>query len=173
MNKKTLEFYSAIADMLDNPKVLSMIDYVQHGGTTCLEHCLLVSYMSYRICKILGLDATAAARGGMLHDFFLYDWHEEGSHIGIRGGITKMHGFSHPEIALKNAEAHFDISERERDIILRHMWPLTIRPPKYAESIVVCLADKICAVAEVVGLHRIMRMSKVTNRALKEAEAVG
>ena len=169
----TLDFYTAISEFIGNDKVLSMADFVQHGGTTCLDHSLLVSYMSYRICSFLKLDAKAAARGALLHDFFLYDWHEEGSHIGFRGGLRKMHGFSHPETALKNAEAIFSLSEKEKNIIVRHMWPLTITPPKYLESLIVCLADKICAVAEASGIYRYMKMRGVAQGALKEAEAVG
>ena len=44
----------------------------------------------------------------------------------------------------------------ERDIIKRHMFPLNIRPPKYRESWIVCLADKICAVNEFFAARRLL-----------------
>ena len=37
------------------------------------------------------------------------------------------------------------LSKMEEDIIKRHMWPLTFVPPRYAESLVVCLVDTFCS----------------------------
>ena len=77
-------------------------------------------------------------RGALLHDYFLYDWHE-------KSDDHRLHGFTHPARALKNAEEIFDLSVVEKDIIKRHMFPLTPVPPAYRESYLVCLADKICS----------------------------
>jgi uncharacterized protein len=141
-NFSTCEYLGHVRDLIAHRAVVSMTHYSQHGHTTCLEHSLRVSYTSYKICKRLGLDARSAARGGLLHDFFLYDWHEKNSHRGL-------HGFTHPKAALKNAEHYFDLNERERDIIASHMWPLTPRLPKYREAYVVLMADKYCALLEI------------------------
>ena len=121
------EYLALVRDLLEHPKVGLMREYIQHGDTTCLEHCVNVSYLSYLFCKSHGLDARAAARGGLLHDLFL---------------------FEHPRKALKNAEEAFSLTAVERDIILRHMWPLTIVPPKYAESYVIVMYDKYCSTME-------------------------
>ena len=60
-----------------------------------------------------------------------------------------MHGFSHPGSACVNAEHYFHITKKEQDIIQSHMWPLTFRHvPTCREAIIVCLADKYCAVVE-------------------------
>ena len=72
--KENLEFYECIRDIVSHPAVLEMKKYYQHCDTDCYEHCLDVAYNNYKICKKLGLDARSAARGGMLHDLFLYDW---------------------------------------------------------------------------------------------------
>ena len=74
--KENLEFYECIRDIVSHPAVLEMKKYYQHCDTDCYEHCLDVAYNNYKICKKLGLDARSAARGGMLHDLFLYDWRE-------------------------------------------------------------------------------------------------
>ena len=58
----------------------------------------------------------------------------------------------HPKIALKNAKEHFDIDKREEDMIVKHMWPLTIKLPKYAESYVIVAIDKYAAMMEL-GVH--------------------
>jgi uncharacterized protein len=119
-----------------------MEEYIQHSDITCLSHSISVSYHSYKICRFLGLDYCAAARGAMLHDFFLYDWH-------IPHPENKLHGFTHPGIALKNSNKYFKLNDIEKDIISKHMWPLTIKPPKYKEALIVCIVDKFCALMEI------------------------
>ena len=54
----------------------------------------------------------------------------------------------HPRIAVKNAEKITELSELERDIIIKHMWGATITPPKYKESYIVTMVDKYCAIRE-------------------------
>lgn len=136
-------YLECVRDILEHPVFQSMDQYIQHGGTTCLEHCLRVSYMSYLICRKRGLNYREAARGGLLHDLFLYDWHIHRRETGKR-----FHGVTHPRRALENAEQYFSLTARERDLILRHMWPLTLIPPKYREGYVILYADKICSLME-------------------------
>ena len=106
-----------------------------------------MSYLSYLFCKKHGLDARAAARGGLLHDLFLYDWHFYRRRKGER-----LHGFEHPKKALANASALFSLTWKEREIILRHMWPLTITPPRCREAYVIVAYDKYCSLMET--LHK-------------------
>ena len=51
---------------------------------------------------------------------------------------------------LRNAERDFALSEIERDIIEKHMFPVNIKPPRHKESYIVTIADKICALREVI-----------------------
>ena len=88
------------------------------------------------------MDYRAAARAGLLHDLFLYDWHTEKNHI---------HGYTHPRVAMNNAVKYFDITPKEQNIILRHMWPLTPVPPKSREGMVIVYADKFFGINEVYG----------------------
>lgn len=144
---KDEEYYHLVSDILQNPHVLSMKDYLQHGTTNCYDHCLNVSYYSYQLCKKLNLDAKSAARAGLLHDLFLYDWHDP-SHYHGKVPFLKRHAFYHPYIALKNAKKYFKLNKVEKDIIRKHMWPLTIVLPKYKESYIVMLVDKFCCISE-------------------------
>lgn len=138
---KNIELYRAcIEDLISHESVKSMSNFIQHNNITCLDHCISVSYCSYVVCRFLRLDWYSAARGGLLHDLFLYDWHCSSPENGL-------HAFVHPSIALKNAEI-FNLSEMERDIIKKHMWPLTVVPPRYIESFIVSCIDKYCAVLE-------------------------
>ena len=47
-----------------------------------------------------------------------------------------------------NADRDFGLNEIEKDIISKHMFPLTFMPPRYRESVLVTLADKWCAICE-------------------------
>ena len=58
-------------------------------------------------------------------------------------------GVYEPETALSNAIEHFEINEKEADIILNHMWPLTItKMPSCKESFLVSAMDKYCSLKE-------------------------
>ena len=76
-----------------------------------------------------------------MHDYFNYDWHKKEESGGL-------HGFRHADKALTNAADDFSISPIEANMIQRHMFPLNIRPPRYREGILLCIADKACAIKE-------------------------
>jgi len=134
-------YVACISDLLKDKDVWSMAGFIQHSNVSCIEHSFSVSYASYRICKKFGLDYQSAARGALLHDFFLYDWHN--------GAPGRLHALKHPNLALKNATNHFNLNSIEKEIIKRHMWPLTITPPIHKEAIAVVIADKYCASLEI------------------------
>ena len=116
--KENLEFYECIRDIVSHPAVLEMKKYYQHCDTDCYEHCLDVAYNNYKICKKLGLDARSAARGGMLHDLFLYDWREHSKKTGDR-----LHAITHPIAAYRNACKYFHLNKVEKEVITKHMLP--------------------------------------------------
>lgn len=137
------EYNSFVDDLFNNEVVQQMKNYIQHGNTTTFEHCVNVSYYNYLLCKKFSLDARAGARGGMLHDLFLYDWH---TYKGENG----FHGSYHPKLALNNALKYFTISDLESEIIEKHMFPLTLSLPKHKETYVIILVDKYCGLLETV-----------------------
>lgn len=148
---RRIQFLECIGDLLETPEVQQMRKFSQHGNVNCFEHSLYVSYMSFLICRFFRLNYASAARGGLLHDLFLYDWRVKGSHKGL-------HGFTHPRAALEKASGLFELNRLERDIIVKHMWPLTLRFPRYRESYVVNLSDKLCAMAELLHIYHKVRM---------------
>lgn len=143
---KDQRYMACVCDLMDTRPFQKMDDYIQHGTTTTLEHCISVSYLSYKISRFLGLDYVSAARGALLHDLFLYDWHTHCKETG-----NHFHGFTHPVVALHNADHYYELNELERDIIKKHMWPLTVIPPKSGEGYVVMYADKYCGLMETVN----------------------
>jgi uncharacterized protein len=142
-------FLDTINDILTHPLVYQMDQYTQHGNVSCLAHSIAVAYYSYITALNLPfkIDYDSLIRGAMLHDFFLYDWHDKNKGV-------KWHGFKHPQIALQNAQNHFDLNKKEKDIILRHMWPLTLIPPRYIESMIVNAVDKSVSIMETFNLFK-------------------
>ena len=141
------EFLDCVEDLLEHPVVQEMGRYQHHGNTTTLEHCMNVAYYNYVFCRKFGLDARSAARGGLLHDLFLYDWHT----VSL---TNKEHAYLHPKVALANAEKYFDLNDIEREIISMHMWPYAQGRPMYLETYCICLTDKYCATLEASKVYR-------------------
>ena len=128
--KEFREFYRTIQDVAEHPVVLRMKKYPHHGDTSCYKHCMRVAYFNYIICKKLHLDAKSAARAGMLHDLFLYDWHTHARETGDAGKI-------------------FRLNRVERDVIRNHMWPVTLRSvPRTREGWMIVLTDKYSGLLE-------------------------
>ena len=124
--------------------------FIQHGKTSVLKHCFNVACISLFIANKLNLEISEReiVRGALLHDYFMYDWHEKTEE-------KRRHGFTHARRALLNAKRDFIVSSVEEDIIVKHMFPLNIAFPKYRESVIVCIADKICAVCETFGIFTV------------------
>lgn len=121
--------------------------FIQHGTTSIYQHCVSVAYRSIIIAAKYNIevDMHSLIRGALLHDYFLYDWHDK--------KLRELHGFHHPEIAWRNATQDFNLNPIEQNIIRRHMFPMTLIPPKYKEAWIICLADKLCSSQETLKLH--------------------
>lgn len=142
MDKKTMdkEFFEITKYLINHPTVLQMKNYRQHYDTNCYDHCIEVAYWSYLFCKNHNLDYVSIARGAILHDLFLYDWRHS------KARLKGWHAFKHPQIALENALKVCNLNKKEQDIILKHMWPVTFfQFPKYKESFIITIADKLSA----------------------------
>ena len=148
MNDK--EYMEIVKDIINNQTVADMKKYRQHYDINTFEHCLNVSYISYRICKKLKLDYKSMARGAMLHDLFLYDWRNSKKQLNLDG----YHAFVHPKIALENASKLYNLNDKEKDIIVKHMWPVTLALPKYKETFIITLVDKYSALQESAQYYR-------------------
>lgn len=140
--EKDSEFLNIIKDIVENKTVQEMKNFKQHYETSCFDHCLTASYYSYLICKKFNLDYNSAARASMVHDLFLYDWRKR------QDDRKGLHAFTHPRTAYLNASKLFNLNSKEKDIILKHMWPLTVVLPQYKESFVLVMVDKYCALSE-------------------------
>ena len=135
------------AEVLDHPNFRRTKDFIQHSNVSVYHHVLHVACCALEIDRRLhlGCDRCQLVRAALLHDYFLYDWHE---HDAPGNKHPRLHGFYHPGIAARNAKKDFNLTERELDAIRKHMWPLTVIPPKTPEGYVVMYADKYCSLRE-------------------------
>ncbi len=165
--KNNEQFQNAVSSVLENENMQLTKTFTQHGNVSVFGHCMAVAAYSKSLADKLGIkyDSDSLVRGAMLHDFFLYDWHET-SDIG-----DGLHGFAHPYTASKNAIREFRLSPRELDIIRKHMWPLTLtKLPKYRESWLVCAVDKYCSLLETFRLNNYNDYSFVNQKLIKRIE---
>lgn len=109
---------------------------IEHHGISRMEHLTKVSYYSYNIAKKMHLDYESVARGALLHDFYL-----DGDERNAKRKFLDT--FIHPKKALVTSKKYFDINKMEENIIISHMFPLYFSLPKYKESILVNLVDKV------------------------------
>ncbi len=151
------EYQNIIKDLLEKEEVKEMNNYRHHFDISCLEHSNHVAYYSYLISKKHNLNYEELTRAALLHDLFLYDWHTH----KCPKGFTNMHGFSHPKEALKNAKKITKISDMQEDVIVKHMWPLTVKLPKYKETWIITLTDKIATISEYLEYKKKTRNSKI------------
>ncbi len=157
--KRKLEQYRArqrqieryASDILKSPNFRMTRRHIQHGNVTVNEHVRDVARYSLALSDWLHIRCSRREliRGALLHDYFLYDWHEPDAE-----NPHKLHGFYHPGKALQNAAREYKLTFREKEIIRKHMWPLTVVPPMCREAWIVTAADKWCSTMETLHIRR-------------------
>ena len=138
------EFRESMSELLGHENFKRLSGFRQHFKCTRLKHSVDVGYFSFYISKLLGLDYISAGKAALLHDFYFHE--KDGS---VRDSIKTLR--QHPKDALENALEICELSDKERDIIAKHMWLVTFKPPKYTEGFVVTLVDKYCASKEFIS----------------------
>lgn len=116
-------------------------EYVHHYNTSTYYHSIGVAHMSLWLVRALHIKCheEQLIYGALLHDYYLYDCHS---------GERSFHLFKHAKVSLENAKRDWKLTKRQENMIKCHMFPLTFVPPRYKESVIVNIADKICALYE-------------------------
>lgn len=135
-------FLTLIYPYMNNKTYLRLKKF-KHHNTTRLNHLYNVAVYSYWIGKKLNLfcdiDFESLLVGALLHDFYFVNGKDENYAICW---------VTHCELAEENAVKYFDITDKERNIILAHMFPLAKSLPKSKEAWIVSFADKWSALLE-------------------------
>ncbi len=149
------EFLEITQDILKHPRFLETKMTVHHGqGNSLYEHSVATACFAFKVTKWLRFseeDTVSTTRAALLHDFFGYDWRSGDSVKPQARGLKKiwqMHAFQHGYRAAKNASEYFFLTDRQRDAIAKHMFPLIPFFPKYKESWITTCSDKVVACKE-------------------------
>ena len=134
------EWYKNIKPIIEHPEFQKRKQYMHHGNISVYDHTLNVSLLAYKMAKKRKLDTKSASIAGILHDFYETPWMEDTE----KKPLFKRHGFTHAKNALNNAKKYFNeyLNPVIEDAILRHMFPLNIKPPKHRIGWILTLADK-------------------------------
>lgn len=138
-------------DIIRSEKFQSTRMCIQHGSIPVYRHCMDVAKQALIISRKLPfkINERELVRGALLHDYFLYDWHDKN-----RDNFKRFHGFHHAGTALRNASLDYELTDREKDIIKKHMFPLNIKPPMCREAWIVNIADKYCSTLETLKIRK-------------------
>ncbi len=134
--KKEVEFNTIVNDILKDEYFINL-KYEIHHGISRMEHSIHVAKLTYKICKFFRIKKIVeTTRAALLHDYFKTE------------EIEKYAFINHALRAAENAYKNYNISAFERNIIESHMFPMVKVLPKYKESFLVSLADKVVAIKE-------------------------
>lgn len=134
------EFMSVVSPILTHKEFMKTKSIVHHGSTR-YNHSVRVSYIAYKLAKLLGCDLNTTIRAGVLHDFFLV---RDDKNIVSEAKML----IEHPSIAKENAIYYFGVNEKEQNIIESHMFPISNVVPNSKEAWIVTFSDKLVALFE-------------------------
>ena len=140
LNIKDKEYKRIVKDILRNNEFKKLYN-IEHHGISRYEHLLKISYYSYVVAKKLKLDYKSVARAGILHDFYL-----DGDERSKKRKFLDT--FTHPRKALMTSKTIFKLNAMEENIIVSHMFPIYPTLPKYKESFLVSIVDKVLGLKE-------------------------
>lgn len=134
------EWYDIAYPIINNPEFQRRKNFRHHGKVSVYDHVIKVSIHAFIMAKSKGLDYKSACIAGLLHDFYETPWEEDKEYKPL----LKRHAFTHAENALINARKYFPeyMNPIVEDAILRHMFPLNRKHPKYKEGWIITIADK-------------------------------
>lgn len=172
------EWYEIVEEILLSDEFQKRKLFPHHHKMTVWDHSTLVSFKSFIFGRIHHADERICAIAGLLHDFYPNAWlyNEElakidnGKYIKelkISKPLFKKHGFTHGEEASINYIKYFPHLENKKitDSIKKHMFPLTIIPPKYKEGYIITMVDKLNSVHELPSITVVPNIIK--NQAIK------
>lgn len=114
---KNLKILSGCGFLLHISHHPSIYTTWKHLCSSAQHRCCLLQLLSFLVFPLEFSWAGAGTRA-LLHDYFLYDWHNSGE------GHT-FHAFTHARDAFVNAQKEFELSRIEREVIksICSLWP--------------------------------------------------
>lgn len=160
INSKNFDTWYTIVEPILLNQEFQVRRLFRHHDKSVWDHSIDVSYYAFCYAKIVGANERICAIGGLLHDFYPFAWRyskalEEYdnyylSRLKKKEFFLKKHGFTHAREAYQNYLKYFSEYEDKKisDCIIKHMFPLNIKIPKYRESWIVTFADKRVSISD-------------------------
>jgi uncharacterized protein len=139
------ECLSYIKSLASDPRIIKLKKIKQHHCSNRYTHCVRVAYSCYKfaIKSSIKYNMHDLLLGAILHDYFSYDWRDKDK----ANHKAPLH--NHPKEALAEAKKDFEISPLVEDIIVHHMWPITLfHIPRSKEAFLVSWIDKVVSFSE-------------------------
>ena len=177
-------WFSIVENILRSDEFQRRKLFIHHHNLSVWDHSIFVSFRSYVMAGIFHCDQRVCAIAGLLHDFYPLAWQYNEDLAKLDNGkymerlkrkdpLFKKHGFTHGDEAALNYVKYFPELEDKKitDCIRKHMFPLTIKPPKYLEGLIITLVDKANSVHELPGFSAlpVVFKGKVDVGMLKES----
>ncbi len=162
--QENIRIYISInGDLLADALVRSMMNYRHHGDINTLFHSVYVSYCVLKMCRALHVEQTREiVRAALLHDFYLYEWYTE-KH-------EQNHIWYHPGQSVINVEKYIgSLSDKQKNMILSHMFPLTKTMPDNIGAWLLTIADKYCASQDYLSISS--RFNSVYDEIVKRTQS--
>jgi len=151
------KWYETVKVILEN-KEFQKRRLMKHHNNSVYDHSLLVSLNAFKVAHKMHRNAEICAIAGLLHDFYPRAW-QYSDELEILGedyypkhikNIFKKHGFTHGKQAALNVQKYFPglYNKRIANSIETHMFPLTIKPPKYLDGWIITYCDKKISIKE-------------------------
>lgn len=161
-----------VEDILLNDEFQKRKLFMHHHDTSVWTHSILVSFKSFVAAKHYKANPRICAIAGLLHDFYPDAWIytkelesiDNGKYVEdlkIHKPLFKKHGFVHGKKASINYIKYFPELENKKitDTIANHMFPLTIKPPRYKEGYIITTVDKLSSCSELPSFKRMTKIA--------------
>jgi uncharacterized protein len=184
LNPAFEDWFEIVEDILRNDEFQKRKLFIHHHDLSVWDHSIFVSFRSYVLAGVFHCDQRVCAIAGLLHDFYPLAWQYNEELAKLDNGkymerlkrkepLFKKHGFTHGAEAAENYIKFFPELEDKKitDSIRKHMFPLTIKPPKYKEGFIITLVDKANTVHELpsVSVLPIMIKCKMDAKLFKKS----
>lgn len=159
------QWYEIVETILLNDEFQKRKFFPHHHDMSVWDHSILVSFKSFLMADFFNADRRICAIAGLLHDFYPQAWLyseelnkiDDGKYLKdlyVKKTFFKMHGFVHGKEAAENYVKFFPslVDKKITDTIKKHMFPLTLVPPRYREGFIITSVDKWNSVHELPSL---------------------
>ena len=140
-------------DILASDKFRQARGQIHHYRTSVASHSIKTAISGLKLCSIMrrmgiSVDARMVVRTALLHD------------LGMVGRSDLYRNnyeccMKHPgNSASISRQICSEIDEKSLAAIESHMWPLSVHMPGSKEAFVLCMADKIASVKDLIYIKR-------------------